>query len=491
MTSGIDRARRKARHSAGSDVLRLASGITVAQILGLLMAPVYSRLFDAEAFGLSALFASVTIVLGAAVCLGYQTAIMLPDNDREAGHLLLDCLLLSMLVGLLVWGVAPALLRSLRGRQDTDLPTMLAGAWGLVVGITGVVQSFRVWNNRLDRMRPLAWAPIAWALALAAFRLIGAGVGWDGGQVLILSQVVAKSANALVQVGFGLSAAIVHWRKATLSDLWRPLRRWSRFPRYALWGELLNSVSRQVPVFLLTWDFGAETVGLYAMAYRVVGFPGVLLRAAIGQVFLRRATEAHREGNLGSLTARTLEHLVVLGSMGFVAGACVGDVAFGIVFGPDWVPAGRMAQLICLSQWATFLAAPLVNVCVVLERQDVSLGLNLVLLVGRGLMLAFGGMLGGPLLAVGLFVAWGVLVWIGFLGWVLRATDAALHLEREARRNLVRGALLLACCLAARLAAGSDWLVLAVAVAAVTLYYALALRAYPVRAWLGLEKRRA
>ena len=50
--------------SFAANILKLVLGSTFAQILGILVAPILTRLFAPEAFGLSALFASITGVIG-------------------------------------------------------------------------------------------------------------------------------------------------------------------------------------------------------------------------------------------------------------------------------------------------------------------------------------------------------------------------------------------------------------------------------------------
>ncbi|MGI5933055.1 MAG: lipopolysaccharide biosynthesis protein, partial [Eubacterium sp.] len=76
-----------------TDVLKLVTGTTFAQIIVVLASPLLTRLYGPEAFGFYALFASITGILGVIACMRYELAIMLPKTDEEAANLLGLCLL--------------------------------------------------------------------------------------------------------------------------------------------------------------------------------------------------------------------------------------------------------------------------------------------------------------------------------------------------------------------------------------------------------------
>ena len=59
----------RGKGSFARDVLKLASGATVAQAICILLSPVFSRTFSPEAFGTAAFFGSVASVIGVVVCL--------------------------------------------------------------------------------------------------------------------------------------------------------------------------------------------------------------------------------------------------------------------------------------------------------------------------------------------------------------------------------------------------------------------------------------
>ena len=73
--------------SFAANVSKLITGSVLAQGLGVLVAPIVARLFAPEAFGVAALFASITGTIGVVACLRYELSIMLPKSDEEAANL--------------------------------------------------------------------------------------------------------------------------------------------------------------------------------------------------------------------------------------------------------------------------------------------------------------------------------------------------------------------------------------------------------------------
>ena len=69
-----------------TDVLKLVTGTTFAQIIAVLASPLLTRLYGPEAFGFLALFTSITSIIGVIACMRYELAIMLPKTDEEAAN---------------------------------------------------------------------------------------------------------------------------------------------------------------------------------------------------------------------------------------------------------------------------------------------------------------------------------------------------------------------------------------------------------------------
>ncbi|MDD9206123.1 oligosaccharide flippase family protein, partial [Georgenia sp. 10Sc9-8] len=62
----------------------IMTGAALAQVISLAFAPVLTRLYGPELFGVLGAFAAALAVMAPVATLGYQVAIVLPRDDAEA-----------------------------------------------------------------------------------------------------------------------------------------------------------------------------------------------------------------------------------------------------------------------------------------------------------------------------------------------------------------------------------------------------------------------
>jgi lipopolysaccharide exporter len=76
------------------NVIKLMGGSVIAQILGIIAAPIITRIYGPASYGISTLFASITSIIGVVACLRYEMSIMLPEKDEDAASMLVTSFLL-------------------------------------------------------------------------------------------------------------------------------------------------------------------------------------------------------------------------------------------------------------------------------------------------------------------------------------------------------------------------------------------------------------
>src|SRR5690606_17674747 len=102
------------RGSFARNVGVLAGGAALGQGITLLAAPLLSRLYSPDDFGLLAVYASLLGILSVAANLRYELAIPLPEGDEEAAQVLglslAVTVVVSLLAALVVWALGERLL---------------------------------------------------------------------------------------------------------------------------------------------------------------------------------------------------------------------------------------------------------------------------------------------------------------------------------------------------------------------------------------------
>ncbi len=391
----------------------LVGGTAGAQVLTVLAAPLLTRLYSPEDFGLLAVYGSLLAMIGVISSLRYELAIPLPEDDAESANVAALCLILvgvsTLLSGLLVLQLGQPIAAAL------GVPQLEAYLWLLPVGVLlgGAYTVFNYWSIRTKRFTTIAGTRLRQALAtiviqLAAFKL--------GGIALLFAGVVGQSVGttslgrpALANPGFSQ----VSWR-----GILRAAGRYRRFPIFSTWEGLSNTAGMQLPPLLFAALFSPAAAGLYSLAHRILTLPMSLVGGAIGQVFFANAAEAHRAGQLGPLVAQLHGKLAHIGLPPTLILILLGPDLFAFVFGAQWRQAGEFARWMAPWLYLVFVSSPLSTIFAVMDRQKQGLVFQIILLVSRLTAIGVGAWIGDLSITVMLFAGASALCWLGFLFWV-------------------------------------------------------------------------
>lgn len=469
-------ARRRETSFAG-DVLKLVSGTTFAQALGIVASPFLTRLYGPEAFGVLGLFTSTTGIIGVMLCLRYELSIMLPETDEEAANLLVGSLAIACLMSLLtvpiIWLTRPQIVQVLNA-PELGPYLWLVPPIALFGGVSLGHPALNCWATRRRQFGRLSLTRVISSVLTIGAQLAAGYAGLATGGSLIGASVAGSIVSTSV-------LAVQTWRDdkrlLSRSTRWRGVLTWLkrhyRFPLYSTWSSLMNTVSSQLPTFLLSAFFSPAVAGCYALGHRLLSLPMSLIGAAIGQVFFQRASASMATGSLGQTVESTVRGLMTLAAFPFLLLAVVGPELFSLVFGNQWSEAGVYAQILAPWLFFVFVASPVSSLFSVLEKQSVGLAFNVVLIVTRVASLVVGGVLGDARIALGLFSATGTLLWAGFCLYLI--SIAGLKRRSAARivtRNLFVALLFSSPTLVAKwLWEPSSLIILLVAACSALLYY--------------------
>ena len=411
------------------NVLKLVTGIMIAQGLGVLVAPVITRLFAPEAFGVAALFTSLTGIIGAVVCLRYELSIMLPKTDEEASNLLG----LSLFFVLIITGIS-ALTIFFAGDVIAGLlnsPELNKYLWLVPVSVfvSGTFLALNYWNSRTKNFGRLSIARVVSSVANQTTKMGAGFAGFVSGGVLIGTGILGQVISTFV-LGWQiwrddrrLFKANIQWEKMIVG-----LKRHKRFPIYNTWAALLNTASQHLPAIMLAFYFSPKVVGFYALGKIVLSMPISLVGGAVSQVFFQKASEAYnRTGNLSKIVEEVFKRLVSLGIFPILLLTLIGEDLFIVVFGQRWAEAGLYTQVLSIYMCFNLIAAPLGQLFSVLERQEVTLLVNILLFLFRFGALWFGGQTGDIIFTLCLFSLSGVLIYGGYSMWILHVAGLPLY----------------------------------------------------------------
>lgn len=455
-------------------VLTLVSGTAMAQLLLALTLPVLTRLYTPAEYGALAVYSSTLTVLVVLASLRYEMAIPLPEDDEVAGSLLALTLMIlaamTALVSLLVWLAGDALV------ARANVPVLRPYRWLLPVGFVGAgtYQALSYWAIRRRAFGRLARTRLSQGAGQVAAQ-VGLGFAGAGAPGLLVGDVVGRVAG-----GGGLAFLALRGRpfaRVTPASLAAAASRYRRFPLLTTGSGLLNIGSLQLPSIVFSASFGVAAAGLYALSFKMLVLPTMLVGQAVGQVFLSRAAGLAREPQrLRQLTEHTALTLLAGGLPLFGAVALGGPQLFGGVLGSRWEQAGRYAQV--LAPWFVvwLVSSPLSGLLSVREWQGSALAFSAFEFVLRAAALLIGARRDSPMLAVALLSAGGVVISVVSIARFMHAGHSSIGRLLDPAVRLT--ALAAACLLPAAVAlhAGHQRLAIFAGLLAIAAYYAVVLR---------------
>ncbi|KKG29098.1 translocase [Methanosarcina mazei] len=407
--------KKEKKTSFTSDVLTLVGGTTFAQILMILSAPILTRLYSPEDFGVWALYISITSIISVIACMRYDYSIMLPESDKDAVNLLglsfLAVLIISILTLPAIWYFKQPILNILNSPQMGNYLWLVTP----FVFVNGMFLALNSWNSRTKKFKRLSLARVSSSISTTGTQM---GFGVSGNSTvggLIGGSIAGISVSTLVLGGQiwrddkNLIKESIGWKK-----IYEGLIRYRKFPLIDSWSALMNTISWQLPSFLLASFFSPIVVGFYSLGFRLLQLPMSFIGGSISQVFFQRASRAKSDGTLDSLVESVFRLLVVIGMFPILILTIVGSDVFTVIFGETWAEAGVYAQILSIWAFVWFISSPLSTIYVVMEKQQFGFQYSFFNLATRLISLSIGGLLGSARIALTLFSISGILVY-GYL----------------------------------------------------------------------------
>ncbi len=398
------------RHSTfAKDTAVLTMGTVGAQLLMIAGMPVMSRLYTPADFGLLALFTAVSSIIATFVTLRYETAILLPKKESEADTVVLVTLALALtlspLIGFLAW-LIPERLRDLIGVGGLENWLVIAALAGLA---NALIATGMAWLNRQRAYGKMAKLRITQS-AIAVFA--GISFGFSGsGKALLLAQIIALLVVSLMIMAH-LRPLIAQWGRRAIVER---AKEHQAAPRYLLPTALLDVVTMQLPVLLITAWFSSEAAGQFSMAWRILALPMTFVGGAVGQVFFQRFAQSWP--NARAARKLLVKTWIVLGLIGLVPTAllmAMGEPIFAWMLGDEWRESGTMAAVIAPMLLAMLVSSPTSTTFLVLGLQKYSLFFGLAFLVYRSACIYFGAISDQLVLGIGAWVVCEIIAIISY-----------------------------------------------------------------------------
>ena len=374
LTSALKRNREFVGH-----VVTVSGGTAVGRSVAFVATPIIARLFSPEHYGQAAMFVALAVLLNTVSSLRYEEAIVLPKAQEDAagliwltGVLLCSICMILSCVSVSLWSL------EIEYQWSQSL-----GGWFFMLPVAvllmGMAKILRAVAVREKHFRGIAKTEIVIPTVTAATRLLASVAGGSSVGGLISGYVLGVVAGLMTLYRTSALWLSVTMAMEFMGRVWGLAKRYRAFPLYSTPTAFLGALSERLPVIMFGVLFEPAVVGFYAIAARLIRTPIKVISNAVRQVFLQKAVEVQNRGNsiLGGL-AKTTIGLCVLGVPLFIALFIWGEEIFRVILGERWAMSGRYAEVLVPWLFTLFILTPSHAVYVVLERQKLLLGLQIV-----------------------------------------------------------------------------------------------------------------
>lgn len=269
---------------------KLLSANVVAQVIGLIVYPVLTRIYSPEDFGLLNLFLSISGVLVILSTAEYYNAIVLPKKDKEGVEVFYLCVCILLFV---VGFTTLSVLFSDEIARLFNTPALANYYWlmPILVLVLGGWNILNYWYVRCARYSSISRYQLSQSTFSAVTKIGFGHFGiLQGG--MIYSIVIAPTIALIISLLTLFRQKVMScWTRPSWNDIKFVANRYHKFPLYSLPRSFVNMVAGQLPVLLLTPLFGAQYVGWWSMALLLGFMPISMITKSIYQVLYQYTTD--------------------------------------------------------------------------------------------------------------------------------------------------------------------------------------------------------
>lgn len=360
-------------------VLTLSSGVVIAQGISFIGMPFVGRLYKPSAIGDYTVITTNANVIASVACLGMMTALMLPKTDEESRSLCklvtFSTLIITTFTLACLYFISPIFL--ICNTKEASYEVSLLALWMFIVFSTmnNICYSY---INRLQMYRVMFWNPIIGTGVSVVAGITFGFLGW-GFIGYTLAHILSYIVNLLHLM---VHANPYQREKESRYHFFILLRNYKRFPLYQMPANLIANMGTQIPVLLLESVYGANVLGMYSMALRVLSLPSSLLATPINRVYFQEASRRYNQGeNIGEFSFKILETNIKTAIVPILILVIFGKQIFSVFLGEQWRTAGAYAAVLGIYQLMLFCINCLSGDFVIIKKNSWNLLSSIITLV--------------------------------------------------------------------------------------------------------------
>ena len=361
------------------NVAVVTGGNAVAKVIGILAAPVITRLYSPEDYGIISVIISITGIAGSLATLRYAVTIPLAKDTKLADNLLKLCFLITISITLFLATVIFIFGESVTERFSVEKIKPFLWVLPIVLLGQGLYEALSNWAVREKSFRLITETKVTQGISSAVAKI---GLGAIG--IKPLGLMVGHIAQEFVGIGRFLIKLLRSkpdfFKYLSFAEIKYVANRYKDFPLIQSWSQLLLSLGVQLPVILMGAYYGAAVVGIYGLAQNMIHMPMNLLGQSVSQVYFGEISRFGKDNpqKIYNLSISVIKKMFWIALAPMLLLIFFGPWIFRVVFGPEWLESGVFARALSFIILTRFISSPIAHVFNVLEKQGTQLFLNIV-----------------------------------------------------------------------------------------------------------------
>ena len=340
----------------------ILTGTTISQIIPFIISPIISRIFSPSDFGLLALFSTTALLFSNISTFQYETAIMLPKDNKDAINLVALSVVITFLVSLIllifVFLYSQPIVKLMNNADMKNWLYLIP----VSVFFAGIYRSFNMYASRMKKFKRVATRNIIQTSVNSGSRLVTGGLGYTSG-TLIFSSLLGQFFSSGFLVYKSFKNKEIAWKEINLRVMLRNAKEYQDFPKYRTWMGFLNMMNETSVRYIISNFYKATTLGLYSFSMGLMQRPTQLIGQAISQVFFQKTAEFKSKGKSNwRVLNGTILALIVIGLVIYTPFFLFGRAIFSFVFGKEWLLAGTYTQFLIPWFFIKFVFTPISSI---------------------------------------------------------------------------------------------------------------------------------
>ena len=356
------------------NLITLSSGTVLAQVIPFLFYPVIARIFTPEEFGLLATLTAIFVLITNFASGRYELGILITKTKQDAAHLAVLAIALSFFVIIFIYLVLQLFFVNILSEK---LHEPQLNQWLFICPIAAfsiiIYNTYNEWCVRNGYFKKLAGNKITNSMAITTSKLIFGFVKVVP-QGLVVGDLIGRVFSAAACVFRAIQNDAAIFREISVTRIKYVVKEFAEFPKLIMPGRLLNEIGKYLPVFFLGFYFSSVEVGYYSMTLLVLYAPMSMISFAIRDVFRQRANEDYKKtGNCHTFYVKIFKILAIIAVFGSVVLILCLPFIFSIFVGKQWDTAAHYAQILAIPSLLTFVATPLFDVLIIVNKLKINL----------------------------------------------------------------------------------------------------------------------